>query len=105
MEKRNLFLADGTPRYIRVYDNQGESFDQFTIIFSKLGRAYGYPYVGSSTYPISSQGFYQHGESADGYIDRPSYKHLGKKIKFSSLPEQVQKAVMSDYKNYWRIKN
>jgi hypothetical protein len=52
--------------------------------------------------PFHSQGFGQHGESF-GPIDRPSYKHLGKKITFDDLPKDCQELVMSDYKQIWDL--
>lgn len=57
-----------------------------------------------SSQPFHPQGFGQHGES-DSPIDRPTYGHLGKKIKFDDLPEDCQKLVLSDYVYLWNIKD
>ena len=46
--------------------------------------------------------FHPQGESPD-QIDRPTYGHLGKKIKFSDLPEDCQTLVLQDYKEIWGL--
>jgi len=102
MTKPNLFTATGAPKYIRCYDNGGESLDRYTIVFTRLRRFY--PYAASSALPFSPLGFYQHGEGTNGPIDRPKYAHLGKVIAFTDLPGDVQKAVISDYNEYHNIK-
>lgn len=100
MKTRNLFI-NGSPRYVRCYDNGGTTLDRYTIVFTRLKRFY--PYVASSAMPFNPLGFYQHGEGNDGPIDRPGYKHLGKPVKFMDLPGDVQAAVRSDYRTYWNI--
>jgi len=100
--------SDNSPRYIRIYDNGGESFDRYTIVFTgrydknkdEQGNKW-YKYVGSSENPYYPQGFYQHGESKNEIIDRPTYSHLGKKITFDKLPLDCQKAVLEDYASIW----
>lgn len=87
-----------TPRYLRCYDNS-ESIDRYTIVFTRQNDGY-CRYVSSSDNPFHPQGFYQHGEHFE-LIDKPSYKHLGKKIAFRDLPSDVRKAVLDDYKNLW----
>jgi hypothetical protein len=108
-------MPGGIPRYIRCYDNGGESFDQYTVVFTGnynligkkkvRGHYYGrksYFYVGMSEHPFSPSGFGQHGES-DFIIDKPTYSHLGKKITFDKLPEDCKKLVISDYKDLWEL--
>lgn len=95
-----FFKPDGTPKYLHVYD-QPESGDRYTIVFTgkyrhKTGGVFWY--VSSSAYPTHPQGIYQHGESKT-QIDYPSHGHLGKKISFSQLPEEVQKLVLRDYRD------
>jgi hypothetical protein len=53
--------------------------------------------------PFHSQGICQHGDS-NMPIDKPTYKHLGKKIKFENLPIDCKKVVIDDYIDIWNIK-
>jgi len=77
---------------VNCYDNGGSTFDRYTIVFKKLDERGDCVYLAASTYPFHPQGFGQHG-SARGRIDLPTWKHLGKRIRFSELPEDVQKFV------------
>jgi hypothetical protein len=104
-DRRNKLLPNGVPRYVRCYDNGGETFDRYTVVFTgryrhKTGGVFWH--VGMSSNPFHPQGFGQHGESID-HIDRPTYGHLGKKIKFINLPEDCQKLVLSDYSDLWDL--
>ena len=78
-----------------VYDNGGASIDRYTIVYNgKAGKhsVYGsqlWECVGSSMNPTHPQGFFQHGDCTIGM-------HLGKKIKFEELPEEVRKCVERD---------
>jgi hypothetical protein len=104
-KRYNNLLPEGKPRYIRCYDNNGKSFDQYTVVFT--GRYTNktnneFLYVGMSKNPYHPQGFGQHGYS-DCPIDRPTYSHLGKKIKFDDLPGNCQKLVLSDYIDLWEL--
>ena len=99
------------PRYLRCYDNGGESVDRYTIVFTgryrhNTGGAQWY--VASSGAPTHPQGCYQHGEFQPGRsgncgVDRPSYAHLGKRVQFADLPESVRNCVLSDYKYLWDL--
>lgn len=102
-------------KYI-VLDNNGESFDRYTIIETATGEM-----IGASEQPFHPLGFGQHcGNVADNYW-RVAYgyqwrngcndkllskrirfavdhflndcAHVGKRIKYNQLPEQVQKFV------------
>ena len=97
-----------SPKFIRCYDNNGETLDRYTVVFTKkrvggnkhrLGE---FVYVGMSKRPYHPLGFYQHGFS-DRAVDRPSYSHLGKKIKFHGLPEDCQQAIIEEYNDLWKI--
>jgi hypothetical protein len=96
-----------TPRYVRCYDNGGKTADRYTIVFTgRYLRLTGgeYFYVGANGNPHHpAHGFYQHGSSRT-QIDVPSYRHLGKKITFSSLPKEVQDCIVEDYCDLWSIK-
>lgn len=105
-KRRLSLLPNGKPKYVRCYDNGGESFDRYTVVFT--GRYThktngGHWYVGMSENPFHPQGFGQHGETEFQCVDRPTYGHLGKKISFDSLPEDCQKLVMQDYVDLWDI--
>ena len=101
-ERKARILPNGIPKYVRCYDNGGETMDRFTIVYTGRykGRDGRCEYFGCNSEPFHGIG--QHGES-ETMIDKPSYKHLGKKIKFESLPEQVKIAVMQDYNENWEL--
>lgn len=107
-DKINNLMPNGIPRYIRVFDNGGKTFDRYTVIFTKKSitdkesrKFYGqlFMYVGMSSNPFHPQGFGQNGELSDP----KGGKHLGKKIKFTDLPTDCQKLVISDYKELWDL--
>jgi len=104
--REGRLMPGGVPRYLRMYDNGGTTIDRYTIVFTGRYRHLTggvFWHVGSSAAPFHPQGFYQHGESTDWQIDYPSYKHLGKRIQWKDLPEDVQKAALRDYKYLWSI--
>jgi hypothetical protein len=101
-DTRKLYLEDGTPRYVRVFDDGGETFDRYTAVFTgryKGRPPSGYIYAGMSARPFDPQGFGQHGE-----VERRAFgtgAHCGKRIKFSSLPPGCQTLVRQDYISLW----
>ena len=115
MEQRmQRLMPGGIPRWVRCYDSGPDgAIDRYTVVFT--GRfdkgkdpSTGYPnrffpYLAMNAAPFHPQGFCQHGEGHNGPIDRPTYGHLGKRIKFTDLPEDCQKAVMQDYVAYWDL--
>lgn len=105
-ERKNRLLPGGIPRYIRCYDNGGETIDRYTVVFTGNYRSSVEGketfYVGMSGSPFHPQGVCQHG-SHKTPIDQPRYSHLGKKITFRTLPEDCQKVVVSDYKDLWDL--
>lgn len=92
---KNTVTANGKRKTCRIYDNGGETLDRYTACFRvekmKDGRRY-FPYLGFSTSPL---GFSQHGD-ADLPIDRPSGKHLGKRIAFESLNKDCQQLLIQE---------
>lgn len=75
---------------IRIYDNEGETFDRYTVVYLDEQDGTGkYTYVGMSRDPFHPQGFGQHGTCIDG-------PHLGKRIEFHDLPQPCQRLVMYD---------
>ena len=107
MDKRTAsLLPNGIPKYVRCYDNGGETADRFTVVFTgrythKTGGDF--IYLSMSGAPFHPQGVGQHGSDRK-QIDRPAYSHLGKKIKFQDLPDDCRKLVLSDYKDLWDLK-
>ena len=102
--KENL-LPQGTPRYVRCYDNGGETVDRYTVVFTgryKQNTGGEFWYVGMSGNPFHPLGIGTHGSSRT-QIDYPSYRHLGKKVKFDDLTENCKLCVLQTYKDLWEI--
>lgn len=102
-QRKESLLPKGMPRYVRFYDNGGESADRYTAVFT--GRythktANEFWHLGMSSNPFHPQGIGQHGSSKT-QIDIPTYSHLGKKIKFEDLPKECQECVMQTYLYLW----
>ncbi len=108
-ERKARLIPNGVPRYIRCYDNGGHerpngTADRYTVVYTGnyAGKTKGWhDYVGMSGAPFHPQGIGMHGQTEHQPCDRPSYGHLGKKIKFTDLPIDCQKLVMQDYLYYW----
>ena len=108
-ERRNSLVPNGVPRYIRCYDNGGSekengTVDRYTVVYTGnyRGKTKGWhDYVGMSGAPFHPQGVGMHEQSEFQPVDRPSYGHLGKKIKFSDLPQDCQTLVLQDYLYFW----
>jgi hypothetical protein len=104
-EKRRYpsFFENDAPKKIRCYDNGGESADRYTIIFSGNYRKNTdgvFWYIGCSENPFSPIGVGSVGES-NTQIDTPSYGHLGKKVKYDTLPINVKSYIISVYCDIW----
>jgi len=102
-ERKERILPGGIPKYIRCYDNGGKTADRYTIVFTGnyKGRN-GCDYYGCSGDPFHPLGIGLHDWSQD-IIDKPTYSHLGKKVKFEILPENVKEAVIQSYSSTWEI--
>lgn len=78
----------------RIWDNQGETLDRYTIAFKGYRNANWlgllYPYLGCNSEPFHGIGY--HGESYDFMTG----KHLGKRVSFESLPVDVQRFIMQN---------
>jgi hypothetical protein len=103
---------------VRVYDNGGPdapdgTIDRYTVVFTghyRRSPRQGFSVLGMDENPYSPQGVGQHLEydappdTVKGWppaIGRSC--HLGKRITFSDLPEPCQRAVLSDYRELWRL--
>lgn len=101
-ERVSRLMPAGIPRYIRCYDNGGETLDRYTIVYTGHYKKNGRYFEDLTCSEDPFHGIGQHGESPE-YIDRPKSSHLGKKINFTDLPEAVKRAVISDYKQNWEL--
>tara|TARA_B100000073_G_C23309184_1_gene401953 strand:+ start:49 stop:339 length:291 start_codon:yes stop_codon:yes gene_type:complete len=86
----------------RFYDNGGETFDRYTIVYLEPKNNF-FHYVGASENPFDPQGFGLWSEHKGCPVDHLSKipdvggtNHLGKRILFAQLPEDVQKLVLQD---------
>lgn len=100
------------PRWLRIYDNGGETADRYTAVYSGLkmyAKGYGsvHPYVNMSSNPFHPQGVGMHGETYVSPIDDPFTKGarsaLGKRIPLADLPIPCQALVLQDYCDYWHL--
>lgn len=113
-KRRQRLLPTGVPRWVRIYDNGGETIDRYTVVFT--GR-YGHKtarqtlYLAMNARPYHPQGFGQHGESPDRFdVNKWGYppamgrkNHLGTRIPFKALPQDCQKLVLDDYRELWDL--
>ena len=75
-----------------IYDNEGESFDRYTVITNKQDSDTNYTLcLALSHNPNSPQGMSLFCSCKEG-------KHLGKKIEFSELSEEIQKHILQRLK-------
>lgn len=82
------------PRYLRVYDNGGETADRYTVCFTKKRVCGQFMDIGAGP------GHYSHVFN-DTLIDRPGYSHLGKPISFNDLPIDLRMKVLAEYVELW----
>jgi hypothetical protein len=103
-QRRERLMPNGIPKWIRCYDDGGETIDRYTVVYTKLSGDIGGLYVGMSAAPYHPQGVCLHGQGDYGRpIDRPTYGHLGKKIQFNDLPDDCRKVVLNDYASLWGL--
>jgi len=110
-QRIDSLLPNGVPKYVRCYDDP-YSADRYTVVFTKKRVNAGcFPsphhrgqfwYLGMSSTPYHPCGIGMLGES-DELIDRPTYKHLGKKVAWNSLPDDCKRLVLSTYKDIWNL--
>ena len=103
-ERYNKLVPNNIPRYIRCYDNGGATADRYTVVFTGhyTGTDRNHWYIGMSESPFHPLGVGIIDES-NVIIDYPSYKHLGKKIKFADLPKECKTFVMQTYHYLWNF--
>ena len=114
-DRVNRLMPGGIPRWVRCYDNGGETCDRYTVVFTgkyKKGRDREFMYLGMSEKPFHPQGFGQRGETRWKPCDvneagfAPAIgrsNHLGKRIQFDELPHDCKVATISDYRQLWYL--
>lgn len=114
-DRSERLLPGGIPKYVRVYDNGGKTFDRYTCVFT--GKSAEGACLGMSEHPAHPQGFGQHGQAENSGgrfraidVNKAGWapavgrsNHLGKRIRFEDLPEDCRKLVMSDYADIYRV--
>lgn len=87
---KSTIMARGRRKVCRIFDTGEDGvFDRYTIAFKGYRvEGYGmvYPYLACSDYPFHPQGYGMHGEGKEFITG----KHLGKRVRFDSLPTDVQ---------------
>jgi hypothetical protein len=93
---KNTIMVDGKRKVCRIFDSGLDGpFDRYTIAFRGYwAEGYGmiYPYLGSSDGPFHPGGYGMHSESRRFLTG----KHLGKRIRFESLPENVKQFIIDN---------
>lgn len=86
-------IAEEETKELQCWDNGGKTIDRYTVVWPDGS------YLGMNAHPFHPQGFGQHGEGCMYFLRRPPAKcHLGRRIKFSDLPEDAKKCVQQDLK-------
>jgi len=75
---------------VHCYDNGGRSADRYTVAYLDVPERYGeVACLGMNDRPFHPQGICMHSSCVVG-------RHLGRRIRFSELPEDCRKAVEQD---------
>jgi hypothetical protein len=75
---------------IACYDNGGRSADRYTVVYLDAPERPGlFACIGMDDRPFHPQGIGMHATAMPG-------RHLGKRVRFSDLPADCQKAVLQD---------
>lgn len=79
---------------VRIYDAGNSTCDRYTVVYMDEPEMAGgydncYSCLAMSSDPFSPLGFCQHSTAMPG-------RHLGRRIKFTELPQDCQKALLQD---------
>ncbi len=92
----NTIIVNGKRKVCRIWDTGPDGpVDRYTIAFKGwrlAGHGMVYPYLAANDAPFHPLGFGQHGESRTFLTGR----HLGRRIRFDDLPDQVQRFVLQN---------
>ena len=86
LNKKNAYLENGDPRYVRCYFKKSDNFEPFCVVFTETKKLKGrYICLGMNKY-----GDYSHFEC-------DFLQGLGKKISWQGLPEDCKQTVLVEY--------
>ena len=91
-------IIDRYGTVLRCYDNGGKTFDQYTVIpprwaSEERDMPFSFNAIGASEKPFHPQGFGMHISATPG-------PHLGKRVHWTDLPEDVQKFARQAFPKY-----
>ena len=110
-ERLARLMPNGEPRWIRCYDNGGETADRYTVLF--VGKRGG-DGLSMSRDPFCPLGIGLHFEfksydppdrvgNSWGGVPMGRRCRLGVRIPFSALPDDCRRAVVDDYRVIWGL--
>lgn len=113
------FVPNGEPRWVRCYDNGGASADRYTVCFTgRYTHLTGGEHIGlgMNAHPFHPQGIGMHfgyrfqcdtldksGRPGNWPPAMGRSNHLGKRVPFASLPDEVKRCVMQTYNDLWNL--
>lgn len=107
-QSKKFLDGDCPAGVLAIYDNGGETFDRYTVFYKPVepledlrGRI---GYRGMSEHPYSAQGFGIYGDMEAYEVARyrdSVYRHS---CKWTDLPEDVQRSVRQDCKEWEQAK-
>lgn len=93
---KNTIVVNGKRKTCRIWDTGEDGpIDRYTIAYRGWHlKDWGmvYPYAACNGAPFHPQGFGQHGELRTFLRGR----HLGRRVRFETLPNDVQKFILQD---------
>ena len=90
---------------IEAWDNGGKTIDRYSVAISGLMQVDKEPYtfwLGANDEPFHPQGYGMHcGEiqTREYKAQRGGWRHLGKRVSWWNLPEQVQQFILQEFKS------
>lgn len=105
-------MPGGVPRWVRIYKMEVEpSWDEYTVVFTGAAVAKacgGYPFIG-----MGNSGQLYHGFESTRPVDVNKWgfapavgrkNHLGRRLGFTDLNTECQKAVCEEYLDYHNLR-
>ncbi len=120
LDRHRRLLPNNYPRYVRVYDNGGETADRYTVIFTgrynnignKPRSEFQYWHMCMSDDPFNGVCQLEANDQQIEESDRPTWPipvkmgakgDLGKRVQWHDLPELCKKAALHVYKELWDL--